>query len=202
VTVRKGEDWGAPGDARPDLVVVAGDAEAAAVVAEAEVAGRPCPPIGLLGGDLRRVLGGRGDEASLRAGGTAVRVDLGVAHLDGERHLFVAHLVARRARWRGRFAVVMNAEHVGDLDLAPRAHPGDGRLDVVEGRLRPGDRLKARARARTGTHLPHPDLRASRPTDWTGTWERPVPVRLDGRPVGRFRTVEVTLRPDAIEVVV
>lgn len=202
MTVEKGRDWGDLGPARDDLVVVAGDPEAAAVVAAAEAEGRPTPPIGLLGGDLCRVLGGRGDEARLRAGGTAVRVDLGQAVLDGEAHLFVAHLVARRAWWSGPFAAVMNAEHVGDLDLAPRAHPGDGRLDVLEGRLGVGDRFEARRRARTGTHLPHPDLRVTRVAAWEATWTRPMPIRLDGRPVGRFREVAVTLRPDALDVVV
>ena len=36
------------------------------------------------------------------------------------------------AWWRGRVVAAMNAEFLGPWDVAPRAHPGDGLLDVLD----------------------------------------------------------------------
>lgn len=202
MTVRKGVDWG--GGAVPDdLVVVTDDAEAAAALTRADADGGPWPAIGLLGGDLARTLGGRGgDEDRLRRAGTVVRVDVGEADLDGRVHLFVAHLVARRSWLRGRVVAVMNAQFLGPWDVAPRAHPGDGHLDVLDGDLGPGDRWKARSRLPSGTHVPHPGIAQRRVATWETDLGRPTPVRLDGRTFGPARHLRLTVRPDALTVVV
>ncbi|MEX2659687.1 MAG: hypothetical protein WD232_08315, partial [Acidimicrobiales bacterium] len=103
MTIRKGQAWGEAKPLPGDGVVVHTDAEARRVVTEALRANRPVPPLGLVGGDLCRTLGGTGDEGRLRSEvATTVPCDLGVALLDGRLHWFVAHLVARRGWWRGR----------------------------------------------------------------------------------------------------
>jgi diacylglycerol kinase family enzyme len=161
------------------------------------------PALGLLGGDLCRTLGGPGDVERLRsADATTFPVDLGCVLIDGRRHFFVAHLAAHRRGWAGRFAVAMNAEWMGELDLGPRAHPGDGLLDVTEGQLGLRERLVARRRARTGTHLPHPDLRVTRSGKVELSFPDGVPVFLDGVPVGEGRELLVHVEPDALTVVV
>ena len=203
MSIRKGEPWGEARALPPDGVVVRSDAEARRVVTEARRAGRPVPPLGLLGGDLCRTLGGRGDEARLRSdAATTATCDLGVALLDGRLHWFVAHLVARRGWWRGRAWVAMNAAWLGPWNLGPRAHPGDGLLDVTDATVPPGERLKVRARLPQGAHLPHPDLRTSRSPAASVRLERALPVRLDGELVGSFRTLSVRVEPDAVTVVV
>lgn len=203
MTVRKGEPWGAPGALPADAVVVGSDAEARRVVTEALRARLPLPPLGLLGGDLCRTLGGRGDAARLRSDeATSASCDLGVALLDDRLHWFVAHLVARRGWWRGRAWVAMNAAYVGPWDLGPRAHPGDGLLDITDATVPPGERLKVRARLAQGAHLPHPALRTQRTRAAQVVLERPLPVRLDGEVVGRFRSISVRVEPDALRVVV
>jgi len=202
VTIRKGSAYGEPGTLPPDGVVVASDAEANTVITRARRGGHPIPALGLLGGDLCRTLGGPGDEARLRSGATAFPVDLGCAVVDGRLHWFVAHLAAHRRGWRGRFAVAMNAEWLGDLDLGPRSHPGDGLLDLTEGQLGLRDRLAARRRARTGSHLPHPGLRTRRAARAELSFPSPVPVFLDGVAIGPASEVMVHLEPDALCVVV
>ena len=203
MTVEKGVDWGATGPAPDDLVVVHDDAEAAAAVAAARTAGRPLPTLGLLGGDLARTLGGRGgDPARLRAAGALATVDVGVATVDGIEHPFVAHLIARRSWWRGRVVAVMNAQFLGNWDVAPRAHPGDGRLDVLDGDPSLGDRWKARSRLAAGTHVPHPGIHQTRAAHWEATFDRPTPIRVDGQVVARARHVAVTVEPDTLRVVV
>ena len=203
MTVRKGEPWGEPGPLPADAVVVRSDAEARQVVTEARRSQRPVPPLGLLGGDLCRTLGGRGDPVHLSSGSaTTASCDLGVALLDGRLHWFVAHVVARRGWWRGRAWVAMNAAYVGPWDLGPRAHPGDGLLDITDASVPVGERLKVRARLAHGAHLPHPALRTQRARAAQVVLERSLPVRLDGEVVGRFRSISVRVEPDALQVVV
>jgi hypothetical protein len=203
MTIRKGEAWGEAAPLPDDGVVVASDLEARRVLTAARLEKRPPPVLGLLGGDLCRTLGGRGDAARLRSDvAVTFPVDLGEVLLDGRLHLFVAHLIARRRWWHGRTVVVMNAAWLGPLNLGPKAHPGDGLLDISEGALPWRDRLEARRRARVGAHLPHPALELRRTRAAQFEFARPIPVRLDGELVGRFRDVSVRVEPDAVRVVV
>jgi hypothetical protein len=203
MTIRKGGPWGESGPLPADGVVVRTDAEARAVVEEAWRAGRPPPRLGLLGGDLCRTVGGPGDEARLRSpSAVTFPVDLGIAEFDGQRHCFVAHAIARRSWWHGRVVAAMNAQWLGPLDLGPRSHPNDGLLDVTDGNPPMGERFEARRRARTGTHLPHPDLRTARVASIDLTFERPTAVWLDGTRVGRTSALHLTVAPDALLVVI
>jgi hypothetical protein len=203
VTVEKGTDWGRNGPLPAGGVVVRSDAEARAAVQAARRAGEAPPALGLLAGDLCRTLGGRGDEARLRSpAATTVTCDLGSVLVDGRRHWFVAHAVLRRGWWRSRIVAVMNAQWVGRWDVAPRAHPGDGLLEVVDAELPAGERWKARARLPTGTHLPHPAIRTSRAASLLLDLTPPLDVWLDGERVGRASSVAIRVEPDALTVVV
>lgn len=206
MTIQRGRDWGGTGALSANAPVVATDADLRAVVERARRAegdDSPLPEIGLVGGDLCRTLGGLGDLDRLRHDvGTRVMLDVVRARLDGADHWFAAHLVARQPRWHGRFVVAMNAEWLAEWKAAPRAHPGDGLLDVIEGSLPWRARLQARRRARTGDHLPHPGLRTTRSASFATSFERPVSMWLDGQRVGRFRTLELTVEGDALPAVV
>jgi hypothetical protein len=202
VTIERGEPWGEPGVLPPDGVVVHTDAEAREVVTHARRAGVPVPPLGLLGGDLCRAVGGTGDEARLREGGTVLPVDLGAVLVDGRLHWFVAHLVARRGWWRGPLVAAMNAQHLGDWDVAPRGHPNDGKLDVVEADLSLGDRWKARARLRTGSHVPHPGIHERHVAAAQVDLDPGTRVWLDGVPLGPARHLAIRVEPDALRCVV
>lgn len=199
--IAKGQPWGAPGPLPDDAVLVRSDAEARRVVEGARRDRRAFPPLGLLGGDLCRTLGGgAGGEARLRSGqGVRFPVDLGEVLLDGRIHLFVAHLVARSRLWRRAF-VAMNAQWLGDWNLGPRAHPNDGLLDTYDARLPLGQLLPVRARLHHGVHLPHPGIRERRAAALQIELDRPLPVRLDGTLVGPARTLAVRVQPDALVV--
>ena len=203
MTVEKGQGWGETGPLPEDGVVVGTDAEARAVVTEARRVNRPVPPLGLLGGDLCRTVGGRGDEARLRSSAaTRLTVDLGSVLLDGRLQWFVAHLIVRKGWLRGPIFGAFNAEWLGDWDVAPRAHPGDGLLEIVDVTMSTGDRLKARTRLATGTHVPHPGISVRR----ADAIQRDVPkgqaVWLDGERLGGFRAVSIRVEPDALRIVV
>ncbi|MBK5224515.1 MAG: hypothetical protein JJE52_16890 [Acidimicrobiia bacterium] len=203
MTIEKGQAWGEPGRLPDDGVVVRSNAEANAVVTAARRERRPIPVLGLLGGDLAHTMGATGDEARLRSDDAlTVPVDLGSVLVDGRLHWFVAHLVVRHLWWQGRFVVAMNADHLGPMVLAPRAHPNDGLLDVVDGRLGVDDRLKARRLVRTGDHLPHPDISVRRTSATQVELDRSTPVRIDGITIGTARTLSLRIEPDALTCVI
>ena len=202
MTIEKGKPWGAPGPLPDDGVVVRSDAEARSVLEDARRDGRPFPVLGLLGGDLCRTLGGRGDEARLRsASAVTFPVDLGEALVDGVLHLFVAHLVAHDRVWRRSF-VAMNAQWRGPWNLGPRAHPGDALLDTYQATLTLSDIPKVRARLHHGAHLPHPGIRERRARAVQVELERPLAVEVDGAGAGRGRRISVRVEPDALRVVI
>jgi putative lipid kinase YegS-like protein len=199
MTIERGKDWGVLATVPPDIVWAACDREAAEIVTIARRANKPIPPVALTSGDLVRTLGGRGDR--LHDGeGTHVKIDVGAVLIDGKLHWFVAHLVARRSWLRGRVVVAANAAFIGPWNIAPRAHPGDGRLDLLDGNPRLGDRWKARRRLTTGTHLPHPDISVRRVGAAQIELTRTTSIHLDGELVGHARSLSVRVEPDALEL--
>jgi hypothetical protein len=203
MTVERGQAWGEKGVLPEGAAVVRSDAEARDAVGSARRVNASVPPLGLLGGDLCRTLGGRGDEARLRSGDAVVApCDLVSVLLDGRQHWFVAHLVARRSWWRGRVFAAMNAQYLGDWDVAPRSHPNDGRVDTLDVDLRLTDRVKAWRRLPRGAHVPHPGIAERRVKAWQGTFDPPLRVWLDGEPMGKVRSLSLRVEPDALTVVV
>jgi hypothetical protein len=184
-------------------VVVRTDAEARHLVEPARRSGTVLPALGLLGGDLARSVGATGDVDRLHDGrGVLLPVDLVSALLDGKQHWFVAHLIAKRTWWRGRLVAVMNAQWHGALDVAPRSHPNDGRIDVLDADMPILERVKARSRLHTGTHVPHPAIEQHRVAAWATTFDPPLNVWLDGERYGSVRELVVRVEPDALSVVV
>jgi hypothetical protein len=212
MTIRRGEPWGSEVPRPEHLVVASDDHELAELLHAGER-----NPIALAGGDLLRTVGGRSpdDRETLlhtSAGRSlddretllALPVDLVLVRLDdADPRPAVAHVVARSpwwsgSWWRGEIVVVMNAEFVGDADVAPRGHPNDGRVETLRTVSMPlRQRLEVRRRLPAGAHLPHPDLetRSTRATAWEFRRRRTVVV--DGVHAGTARRLGVEVVPDA-----
>src|SRR5262249_39222721 len=157
MTIEKGQPWGSPARhlSLPESVTVDGDAEARVAVERARRANDPVPPLVLLGGDLCRTVGGTGDAGHARGpDALALPCDIGSVRPDGRQPWFVAPLGARRSWWRGRIFAAMNAQFLGRFDVAPRGHPNDGVIEVldVDPSLGLADRVRAWRRLPTGTH--------------------------------------------------
>ena len=198
MTIRKGEAWGSPGSLPDDAVVVSSDTDASAALERARKEGRPLPTLGLTGGDLCRTLGGTGGLS------TVVQCDLGEALVDGRLRYFVAHVVVRgRTLWRGSAVAVMNAQYIGAWDVAPRSHPGDGKLDVVEvaPSMSLSDRWKARRRLPLGTHVPHPAI-TTRQVPAVQLDAAGRRVLLDGVALPSAEVLSIRVEADALTVVV
>ena len=200
MTIKKGEEWGTVGPRPEGTIVVASDAQARAIVEPARRANRPIPPLYLRSGDLARTIGVVPGAA--REETRILPCDLGAALLDGRLFWFVSSLVAGEPFRRGRCVAIMNTEWLGDWDIAPRGHPNDGLLDILDMQLSFGQARAAGRRARLGDHLPHPGIEVHRMAAMQLDFPRPTIVRLDGAVVGRFRNLSVRVEPDALTVVV
>lgn len=199
--IERGGSYGVPRPLPPGSPIVASDAELRDLVLEHRRRGESLPVVGLVGGDLCRTLGGRGDRARLEGPeAVTVPVDLGLAVIDDVPTVFVAHLVVGRPFAGG--TAVLQAQWRGDLDLGPRSHPADGRLDVTTGSVPLRQRRTARRRARSGSHLPHPDLRHRQVRELMIEPRRPMRVVVDGVDLGRARRVEIAIEDVALQVVV
>ncbi len=207
MTIRKGESWGEPGGLAPGSPVVDTDDGARRHLQRSWSSSDDrsgTPEIGILGGDLHRTLGApRHDRADLLAGrATRFPMDLGTVQVDdGPEQVFVAHLVATASPsgrlWSSRTVIAMNGSFAGQLNLGPRAHPNDGRLDIVDGRLPRQQRRAGRRRALTGSHVPHPDLAERRTAHVVIDSDRPLHLLLDGVSAGTGTRLELRCHPDA-----
>lgn len=206
--VERHADWGRPGDPPADLEWFADDASAARSIAALRARGVTGIEVGLSAGDMVRTLGRGSSPVCYRLDVLDVRL----VTRDGPRTvLALAHVIEDRPRrsplrrlLRPPASVppaaryVMNAEFVGDLDVAPRGHPNDGRCEVVDfaPSMPTRQRRQAVDRMRRGDHLPHPDISVRRVGE--ENWEPSGAVFVDGRPVLGVSSIVVTVVPDAI----
>ncbi len=197
MTIKKGEAWGSRYAMTGSEPIAHTDAGALALIAAALDEGRVPDPVVLRGGDLYRMLGGRPADEPQR-----FPIDIVDVVADGHRFRAVGHVVARHALWAGRFVVVMNGQFVGEWNLGPRAHSNDGLLDITDGSLGVRDRLVARRRARSGSHLPHPSLATRRAATAEFDFDRPMRLFVDGLAAGECRTLALSVVPDAATVVI
>ena len=204
MTIGKGTTWGVPGPLPPGAPVTSTDPALRRLVVDHMERGapRPLPAVGLAGGTLWRTVGGPAVPNRLHtAEAMHLPVDVIEAVIDGRTTWFVSRLVAHDLL-RRRWLVAMNAQFHGRHQLGPRAHPGDGLLDVFQATLAPAELMKVALRARNGAHLPHPGITERRAAQHAVTLHRPMAVWLDGQRVARARTVRLTVLPDALTVVV
>ncbi len=193
MTIRRGQSWGENVAVPPHLVSIATDGD----LARAVLRGEP-RPIRLVGGDVFHTLGGQSAGPGLQR----LPIDVLRVMADGRQFVAVAHVVARRGGlfgwWRGPILAVMNADRNGAWNVAPRAHPNDGRAEIVE----VGDefglraRWQARRRLPTGTYLPHPAISTSRIKVQAWAFDRPRRLWLDGIELGTVRSLGVTVEAD------
>lgn len=198
MTIRRGEAWGEAAPVPAALTVVRSEAELHDLVERWRSDGGELPAIGLGGGDLARTVAG-GSTDQFTAGATRLTLDLVRVEVGGDTTWSVAHVVCRRSWWRGDVVLAMTAQYLDGRDVAPRSHPNDGRADVlrVDAAMPARVRWQAMRRARTGTHVPHPQLVVSQARSVELTFARPLHVWVDGRRWRTASSVTLAVEPDA-----
>lgn len=203
MTIQKGRPWGETCTVPERITTVDCDAD----LARAD----PAVPVVLTGGDLF-IATGSPEPASPGQTRTMVRIDaLSCLIETGGRH--EQRLAASRieiGRWirlwppSPRYVCVTNPGLVKGANVAPRAHPNDGRLDVltIAGSMTLGQRIIARRRAAFGDHLGHPDITV---TSSTHTFFERVPgdgsLRIDGERITRWDRITIEVVPDYWRVI-
>lgn len=198
MTIEKGRQWGSPAIVPGDVILASEDSLVAA-----------SPGLRVLptGGNLWRSLG---SPRLKEAGDECTDLPLDVLHcsITGPKGtsevVAVAQVVVGSWFSRGGLTVVTNVGTWGDMNIAPRAHPNDGEFDVFE--IAPHTSLRqriiARGKAATGTHLPHPTMSVRRGTRVTLERKSNAPLVVDGHVFGNWSCVSVEIRPDFMTVIV
>jgi hypothetical protein len=203
MVVRRGQSWGRIGTPPPSTPIARDDAHAGQLVEKG------VREIILASGDLARTLG-----ASLPSPDCSYRrlpIDLfRICVVDSRgfstHRLSMSHcLIHRRfldgGLLRGRITAICNSQYMQGRDIAPRGHPNDGRIEVVEfsGELSIRQRLLVLKRMKTGDHLPHPLIRFRQISDQTILNAKGIVV-LDDRRIGSRIVRYVEPLPDEVVV--
>ncbi len=202
--IEKGTPWGRAVDRPVSLLELAGD-EAVATYAADRVDGADRVDATVISGDLHRSLGGPSVDADSHSV-QLLTLDLLRISADGNDFVAAANVVARGGGrfgwWRGPIVAICNVDHLGEWNVAPKAHPNDGRFDVIEvdATMSVRARTQAFGRLPQGTHVPHPAITQRQASRWDRTFDRPLALFVDGRPVGKVHRLEVTIEVDAFEL--
>ena len=193
--IAKGRDWGHPSRVPGHAIRCASDVEAA------EAQG----PVVLAGGDLHRGLG-RPTPKSPGEESVLVRVDRMMCSITTRTGRLdipaLAHVVVGRLFSSGVFEACVNAGFVGDRNLTPRSHPGDGWVETI--RIEPSmglrQRREARRRSITGAHVPHPLVQVLPTRQWSCLRTGRERLVIDGVVIRRWVSVDVVVEPGAVDV--
>ena len=218
MTIRRFAEWGRM-IARPQVIESCdSDAEIGESMARHMLEQTEIPHIHATGGSIARALGdphALSDAAALSdakaLSDAAVReLSIDVLHIDyrnadGMSHSIAANSVVLRHRlWVGQIIAMTNSGFVGTWEIATRAHPNDGRFDVVEidAGMSIRDRLTTRRRLNGAKPLSHPSVTSYQSESKEWTFDRPVRLYVDQNFVARVTYVRVKILPDAIRMVI
>jgi hypothetical protein len=199
MTIERGVAWGKTVQVPDNIVSVATDSALA-----------DCSPadfISLLGGDLFQSLG---SPHPVRTGSerTLVNIDALECQLEvsgTNQKLLAASSVVIGSWWsRAEFVCITNGGMLNGLDLTPRAHPNDGKWDVlaIQKSMNLKQRILARRRSKTGSHIPHPDISITRMAEMSfHRAHKRQKLVIDGVPQPQWSSVHCHVVPDYWQVV-
>lgn len=205
MTIEKGKPWGQEILVPDSVVSIGGDYELAQIDKTAVCV--------LSGGDLWRALG---EPVIKSVGSTATAVEVDAIEvtitLRGVERVVIASSSIEIGSWVSksllkpfRYVALTNSGILSGCNIAPRAHPNDGYLHVmnVEASMPLMQRVISRRRAKTGSHIPHPNISVSRINAFELIREtRNETLRIDGRTIREWDSLTVRVLPDYWNVII
>lgn len=213
MTIKKGREWGHHLQRPSDLQVVADDFAASERITQMLDDSFTTINLAIVHSVMARALGLNG--ANLESSSLLMtQFDLiqaiftpvdsrAATNSDIESHrYFVGNAFIGKRRLHGVRVGVMNSSFDKKRDWAPRAHPNDGRLDVIEfqERIKFRQRMVAMQRMKSGTHLPHPNIRYHQATEYSADCSEVPYLFIEGRNVGRISSCRFVVMPDAVSL--
>lgn len=197
--IRRGEPWGSA-TTMPGVVVIAKSDRAIATTDRSQ-------PLFPESGDIARSLG---NPAIPAIGRDCMEVSIDamlciIALRDeAEKSFVAASSLVVGSPWRGRQVIISNAGWVNGLNVAPRAHPNDGFVEMmtISSGMNRRQRVLARRRMRTGTHLPHPDISMNRINSAVINRNPRERLLIDGQEIPEWTSFSMQVHPDYWRVLV
>jgi hypothetical protein len=196
--IEKGKEWGEPGIVPSAIISILTDKQLAQSATSDVFA--------LRGGDLFRSVG---QPRELHSGDPCVVVPIDAMECEltvsNEAVIVVAaSSIIIGQWWRHSWIALTNAGWTDSLNIAPRSHPNDGRCEMLEfAREMPlRQRIIARKKMRTGTHVPHPQITARTVREASFDISRSSKVKIDGVKFSGVTHVSMRVIPDYWRIVI
>ena len=207
MTIRKGQEWGHFEERPSDLQLVADDVAACEVVSKWVIESSSSLNLSILKSDTARMLGITG-AANLNSQMLCTKFDVIEATYvltkseETIRRCFIGRAFISEKLFFGRTIAVLNSSFVGNRDWAPKAHPNDGKLDLVEldGSMNVRQRLTALKLMKSGSHLPHPKIRYNQLSEYEYATDRSASLSIEGVRIGSIRNCFFRVLPDAVNL--
>ncbi|MFM8954990.1 MAG: hypothetical protein ACKOH9_04280 [Actinomycetota bacterium] len=203
MTIKRGQDWGQLVE-RPDrLHVFDDDSSFGSFLSDNRALDWSSMNFAILKSEAARDLGlsgARTDSSQmLRTSFDLIEVQAQVGDLRITRFL-VGQAVLGNGFFRGRTVGVFNVSFHAGRDWAPRAHPNDGKMDVVEFAkdMKFAQRFAAYRKLKTGSHLPHPDVSYHQSTAYEYDDLRATRLTVDSLDLGAVKTCTFQVIVDAV----
>jgi hypothetical protein len=207
MTIRKGQEWGHFEERPSDLQLVADDVAACEVVSKCVIESSSTLNLSILKSDMARTLGITG-ATNLNSQMLCTKFDVIEATYvltkseETIRRCFIGRAFISEKLFFGRTIAVLNSSFVGNRDWAPKAHPNDGKLDLVEldGSMNVRQRLTALKLMKSGSHLPHPKIRYNQLSEYEYATDRSASLSIEGVRIGSIRHCFFRVLPDAVNL--
>jgi len=208
MTISKHTNWGVEVSPPDDLVICQTDRDASEFIGRLFAANEPVPPIAIIKSNIARAVGKQGavlnSSKMLSTRFDLIAIEYQDYATNKDRVFSLGYAILRNSWWRGELTGVFNTSFIGNLDFATRAHPNDGKLNLitVAPQMKLSQRLFAYRRLRLGTHLPHPDIKTSQIKkyvfDGSLDSKKRMDLYFDDQVIRSVENCEITVLSDAL----
>lgn len=203
MTIEKGKEWGTSCVVPADLIRANSDRHLAHMPQHTVCS--------LVAGDLWHALG-QPEIKSPHETGTLVSIDaigVRITSHSNTKNVRAASSVEIGKWWsirqpQNRYVTITNSGYVRSQNLTPRAHPNDGLLDmmIADEHMTLMQRMMASRRARSGSHIPHPQIHVSRVTECSFTQQSNELLCIDGFAIRDWTEMSITILPDFWQIII